>query len=90
MIENRILKKEIFSAKMWSAEALFPPLVKAKNQHKNLEKTPETKKMRNKTFKCSKFFFLQKNKVNIVKIVDHLIHVEIGYFLAVFLRISPC
>jgi hypothetical protein len=32
MIENKILKKKKFSAKIASGQALFPPLVKAKNQ----------------------------------------------------------
>jgi hypothetical protein len=39
MIENKILKKKKFPAKIASGEALFPPLVKAKNQHQNFENT---------------------------------------------------
>ena len=38
MIENKILKKKNFPAKIASGQALFPPLVKAKNQHQNFEK----------------------------------------------------
>ena len=38
MIENKILKKIFFSAKIASGQALFPPLVKAKIQHQNFEK----------------------------------------------------
>ena len=52
MIKNKILKKKKNPAKTASGEALFPPLVKAKNHLQNFEKKPETKKMRNKTFKC--------------------------------------
>jgi hypothetical protein len=38
MKENKILKKKNFPAKIASGQALFPPLVKAKNQHQNFEK----------------------------------------------------
>jgi hypothetical protein len=38
MEEKKILKKIFFSAKIASGQALFPPLVKAKNQHQNFEK----------------------------------------------------
>ena len=38
MKENKILKKKIFSAKIASGQALFPPLEKAKNQNQNFEK----------------------------------------------------
>ena len=39
MIEDKILKKKIFPAKIASEEALFPSLVKAKHQHQNFENT---------------------------------------------------
>jgi hypothetical protein len=39
MDERKILKKKNFSAKIASGQALFPPLVKAKNQHQNFENT---------------------------------------------------
>jgi hypothetical protein len=39
MKENKILKKNFFSAKIASGQALFPPLVKAENQHQNFENT---------------------------------------------------
>ena len=35
MIENKKFKKIKISAKISSGESLFPPLVKAKNQHQN-------------------------------------------------------
>jgi len=38
MMENRILKKNLFPVKVASGHALFPPLVGAKNQHQNFEK----------------------------------------------------
>ena len=38
MIENESLKKKNFPVKTCSGESLFPPLVKAKNQHQNIEK----------------------------------------------------
>ena len=38
MKEKKILKKIFFPAKIASGQALFPPLVKAKNQHQNFEK----------------------------------------------------
>jgi hypothetical protein len=38
MKEKKILNKFFFHAKIASGEALFPPLVKAKNQHQNFEK----------------------------------------------------
>ena len=38
MKENKMLKKKKNSAKIASGQALFPPLVKAKNQHQNFEK----------------------------------------------------
>ena len=61
-----------FSAKIVSGQALFPPLVKAKNQHQNFEKHLKQKKMRNYTFKCSKLLlFLKKNQVNMVKNVKN-------------------
>ena len=44
MIENEIVKKKSFPAKICSGEALFPPLVKAKNQHHNFEKHLQQKR----------------------------------------------
>ena len=47
MIEKNLLRKKYFPPKSaWGA--LFPPLVKAKNQHQNLEKHLKQKKMRHK------------------------------------------
>ena len=36
--KNKILKKVLFPVKICLEEALFLPLVKAKNQHQNFEK----------------------------------------------------
>ena len=44
MIENKILKKNLFPTKFASGEALFPPLVMAKNQHQNFEKNLKQKR----------------------------------------------
>jgi hypothetical protein len=35
---KKFLKKIFFPAKIASGQALFPPLVKVKNQHQNFEK----------------------------------------------------
>ena len=51
MVENKILKKNIFLAKICLMETLFPPLVNVKKQHQNFERK---KMMRQKTFRCSK------------------------------------
>ena len=62
MIENKILKKKKFTAKIALGQALIPPLVKAKNQHQNFEKHLKDKRCaRSKTFKCSKLLlFFEK------------------------------
>jgi hypothetical protein len=44
MIENKILKKKKISAIIASGQALFLPLVKAKNQHQNFEKLLKQKR----------------------------------------------
>ena len=44
--KKKNFKKKFFTAKIALGQAFF--------QHQNFEKTPETKKMRNKTFKFSK------------------------------------
>ena len=53
-------EEKFFSAKIASGQGLFPPLVKAKNQHQNFEKHLKQKQMRNKTFKCSKLLLFFK------------------------------
>ena len=44
MIENKILKKIFFPAKIALRQAIFPPLEKAKNQHQNFEKHQKQKR----------------------------------------------
>ena len=67
MIENKILKNFFFGQNLLM-EALFLPLVKAKNQFK-IWKTPKTKKIRNQMYLNDPNFcyFSQKNQVNMVK-----------------------
>ena len=71
--KNKILKKPNFPPKIAFGDALFLPLVKAKNQLQNLKK--KTKNMRNKTFKCSKlllfFIIIEVDMVKNVKTVQN-------------------
>ena len=65
MIENKILKKNIFSAKTCLGEALFLPLVKAKNQFKIFEKQLKQKRCAIKSLNVPNFCYLKKKrKVN--------------------------
>ena len=50
-------EENFLSVKIASGQALFPPLFTKKSISKS---TPETKKMRNKTFKCSKLLLFSK------------------------------
>ena len=68
MIENKILKKIFFSAKIASGEAHFPPLVKAKNQHQNFEKHLKQKRC---AIRRLNVLSLKKILVNIVKNVEN-------------------
>jgi hypothetical protein len=72
MIENKKLKKFFFSAKIALGEALFPPLVNAKNQHLNFEKHLKQKRCDIRRLNFPNFcYFLKKNQVNIVKNVKN-------------------
>ena len=66
MIENKMTKKKFFPAKIDSGEALFPPLVKAKNKHQNFKKHL---KQRRCTIRLLLFFL--KNQFNMVKNVKN-------------------
>ena len=71
MKENKILKKKKISAKIASGQALFPPLVKAKNQHQNFEKHPKQKRCAIRRLNVPNFGYFQKNQVNMVKNVKN-------------------
>jgi hypothetical protein len=60
MKENKILKKTIFSAKIASGQALFPPLVKAKNQHQNIEKHLKQKRCARRRLNVPNFCYFSK------------------------------
>jgi hypothetical protein len=60
MKENKILKKTNFSAKIASGRALFPPLVKAKNQHQNFEKHMKQKRCAIRRFNSKLLLFFKK------------------------------
>ena len=60
MIENKILKKKKFSAKIASEESLFPPLVKAKNQLQNFEKHLNQKRCAIRRVNVPNFCYLKK------------------------------
>ena len=62
MNENKILKKIFFSAKIASGEALFPPLVKAKNQHQNFEKHLKQKRCEIKRLNVPNFCYFKKKR----------------------------
>jgi hypothetical protein len=61
MIENKILKKFFFLAKIASGHALFPPLVKAKNQHQNFEKHLKQKRCPIRRLVVPNFCYFSKN-----------------------------
>jgi hypothetical protein len=60
MIENKILKKKNFPAKIASGQALFPPLVKAKNQHQNFEKHLKQKRCAIRCLNVRNFCYFSK------------------------------
>ena len=68
MIENKILKKKKFPAKIASGEALFPPLVKAKNQPQNFEKHLKQKRCAIRRLTVPNFCYFSKKFVNYVEI----------------------
>ena len=62
MIENKILKEFLFPAKIASGHALFPPLLKAKNQHQNFEKHLKQKRCAKRRLFVPNFcYFSKKN-----------------------------
>jgi hypothetical protein len=60
MKENKISKKNFFSAKIASGQALFPPLVKAKNQHQNFEKHQKQNRWAIRRLNVPNFFYFSK------------------------------
>ena len=60
MKENKILKKIFFSAKIASGQAVFPPLVKAKNQHHNFEKHLKQKRCAIRRLNVQNFSYFSK------------------------------
>ena len=86
MIENIF-----FFAKIALGEALFPPSVKAKNQHKIFEKHLKQKRCAIRRLNVQIFCHYKKNtgyhgekRRKLFKIVDYLTYVENCVFLAVF------
>ena len=72
MLENKIFKKNLFSAKIASGQALFPPLIKAKNQHQKFEKNLKQKRSAIGHLNVPNFcYFKKKIKVNMVKNVKN-------------------
>ena len=72
MKENKILKKKFFSAKIASGQALFLPLVKAKNQHQNFEKHMKQKRCAIRRLNVPNFCYISKKiQVNMVKNVKN-------------------
>ena len=61
MIEKKDLKKKKFSAKIALGEALFPPLVKAKNQYQNFEKDLKQKRCAIRRLNVPNFCYFLKN-----------------------------
>jgi hypothetical protein len=57
MKENKILKKKKISAKIALGQALFPPLVKAKNQHQNFEKHLKQKRCAIRQLNVPNFYY---------------------------------
>jgi hypothetical protein len=60
MKENKISKKIFFPAKIASGQALFPPLVKAKNQHQNFEKPLKQKRCAIRRLNVPNFYYFSK------------------------------
>jgi hypothetical protein len=60
MKENKILKKIFFPAKIASGQALFPPLVKAKNQHQNFENHLNQKRCEKRRLNVQNFCYFSK------------------------------
>ena len=60
MKENKILKKKKCSAKIASCQALFPPLVKAKNQYQNFEKHLKQKRCAIRRLNVPNFYYFSK------------------------------
>ena len=60
MKENKILKKKKVSAKIALGQALFPPLVKAKNQHKIFEKHLKQKRCAIRRLNVPNFCYFSK------------------------------
>ena len=60
MKENKILKKNFFPAKIASGQSLFPPLVKAKNQHQNFEKHLKQKRCAIRRLNVPNFCYFPK------------------------------
>ena len=54
-------RKFFFSAKIASGQALFPPLVKAKNQHQNFEKHLKQKRCAIRRLNVPNFCYFLKN-----------------------------
>ena len=59
MRKNKILTKKKI-AKIASRESLFPPLVKAKNQHKIFEKYLKQKRCAIRRLNVQNFYYLKK------------------------------
>ena len=68
MIENQILKKKNFPAEICLGEALFPPLVKAKNQLQNLENYLKQKRCAITCLNVPNLCYFSKKKFNWKKI----------------------
>jgi hypothetical protein len=64
-------EENFFSAKIASGQALFPPLVKAKNQHQNFEKHLKQKRCTIRRLNVLNFVIFLKNQVNMVKNVEN-------------------
>ena len=62
IIENKILKKKHFPAKICLVEALFLPLVKAKNQLQNFGKHLKQKRCEIKCLNVPNFWYYKKKK----------------------------
>ena len=94
MKENKILKKKKISAKIASGQVLFPPLVKAKNQHQNFEKHLKQKRCTIRRLTVPNFcYYSKKIHVNMVKNVKNFSKSLIMWKLHIcssFLHFSSC
>ena len=54
-------RKKKFSAKIALGQALFPPLVQAKNQHQNFEKHLKQKRCAIRRLNVPNFYYFSKN-----------------------------